>query len=90
MCSQSNIFLQEGLEEKEEEQETVERALVVIQQVEHNGKENEIGELLGISLYTIAGSPSPKIMKLEETIRVGLDNGRFRVFRIDNEYTQLY
>lgn len=68
MCNRPKIFLLEGLDEEEVEQEASEWILAIIQQGEAIGEEKEVGELLGISLYAIVGSLSQKTTRVEGII----------------------
>lgn len=65
-CSKPIIFLLEGLEDPEEEEaESSEAKLALIQPKEPTTKEEELGELLGISLNPMTGSLSPKTMRVK-------------------------
>lgn len=69
-CNRPKIFLLEGMREGEGEErdEESEGALAVIQLDENKGEEEEVGELLGISLHALEGSLAPKAMRLRGTV----------------------
>lgn len=63
-CKSLKIFLLEGMGSEKEEQGKIDGILVVIHKDEPVEEEREVGELLGISLHAIAGSLTPKTIKL--------------------------
>ena len=65
-CSKPIIFMLEGLEDLEEDEaESNEGKLAIIQPEEPTKKGEKLGELLGISLNAMTGSLSPKTMRIE-------------------------
>ncbi|KAF5445037.1 hypothetical protein F2P56_034120 [Juglans regia] len=85
-CSRPRIFLLEALEDEEEEEaETSEGKLALIQLDKHAKEENELGELLGISLHAMAGTLSPKTMRVEgfinhQNVLILVDTGSMHSF----------
>ncbi|KAF5475861.1 hypothetical protein F2P56_007623 [Juglans regia] len=68
-CSRLKLFLLEGIEgEEKEETESNEGKLTAIEYQGVEEEEEELGELLSISLHAIAGSLSPKTMRVEGII----------------------
>jgi hypothetical protein len=61
-CNRPRLYVLEGME-WEEKEEPVEEGLLEFQGVQAPG-EGEEGELLGISLYALAGTPTPRTMQL--------------------------
>jgi hypothetical protein len=67
-CNKPRLLVLEGME-WEEKEETVEEELLEFQGVQ-TSEEVEEGELLGISLYALAGTPTPRTMRLRGIIGV--------------------
>jgi len=65
-CNKPRLLVLEGME-WEEKEETVEEELLEFQGVQAPGEAEE-GELLGISLYALAGTPTPRTMRLMGSI----------------------
>jgi hypothetical protein len=61
-CTKPRLYVLEGME-LEEKEEPVEEGLLEFQGEQGPGLEEE-GELLGISLYAVAGTPTPQTMWL--------------------------
>jgi hypothetical protein len=66
-CSKPRLYVLEGVEWGEKE-ESVEEGVLEFQGEQNQGEEEE-GELLGISLYALAGTPMPRTMRLVGRIR---------------------
>jgi hypothetical protein len=82
-CTKPRLYVLEGME-LEEKEEPVEEGLLEFQGEQGPGIEEE-GELLGISLYAVAGTPTPRTMRLIgriETVEVVIlvDAGSTHIF----------